>query len=394
MTKVIVSCPEPDGSYGVYIGVSGGVVKTSKNGINHFKIGSGLPTTSPVGITITRDGTLLCVSLNNKTLVCWNTGSEAPSSTFVVKKQVTSLTTYRFSEASSAIKDVLIYADKTGDVWGTRIPALSPVALLVGHTASVVTAIDVNSTNTLLATADRDEKIRISSLPITEKIVGYLLGHNSVITAVQFFVYEGIELLASVSWDHRLLIWSLETFTILAEYAFAVAAKPAAVSEESKVDLAAAEDQANFDEEIVDDDEDPNRYDEAAAGNYPFALAVDESGCICVLSKNLNKLTTLRLGGRQESLQLQAVSEITTPSVPLDLCALSNGVVAVLLSYPHSLQYYNNDGLDITSELVGGATLEQLVNIAGIPLLIQIIVYVDGSFLRGQLQGGRRRRSL
>lgn len=366
MTKIIVSCRESGSSNVVYIGVLGGVVKVSKNNIKLFQIDSsvsGLPA-SPIGISITRDGALLCASLSNKTLACWNTGNEAPANTFIVKKKVTSLTTYRFNEASGAVKDVLIFADKVGDVWGTRIPTVSFGSLLVGHTASVVTAIDVDSTNTLLATADRDEKIRISSLPITERIVGYLLGHHSVVTAVQFFVFEGTELLASVSWDHRLLIWSLETFAIVAEYAFAVA-KPPVVMDEGKVETVEEQQEQNDDEEEAgDDDEDGNRYDEAAAGNYPFALAIDESGCIGILSKNLNRLTTFQLY-RHESLQLQIITELTLASIPIDLCALSNGLFAVLLSHPRNLQCYHSEGLNMTSEIVDDAVLEQLINIAG-----------------------------
>jgi hypothetical protein len=53
--------------------------------------------------------------------------------------------------------------------------------VLVGHTASMLTAVRVVDENKLL-TADRDEKIRISSFPDTHIIQGYLLGHEAFVS--------------------------------------------------------------------------------------------------------------------------------------------------------------------------------------------------------------------
>jgi len=364
MGKTLNSWRESDGSCVILIGTSSGIEKIHNNAIVHYKITPPFTTSSsnvhPVSVAITGDKTHLCLSLSNKILFCWNSGSESSVGIFTAKKLVSSLVTYEAEAACKSKRHVIIYADKIGDVWGSVLPAFNSHVMLLGHTASVVTAMDVNADSTLLATADRDEKIRISSLPVTEKIAGYLLGHNSVVTSIQFFKYENVELLASVSWDHRLIIWIVDTFSIVAEFLFTSAA-----SQQQRTTT--AEETANdvdVDQQDEAEEEDGNQYDEVAAGDYPFALAADNSGNIGVIFRNSRKIAFLRLQ-RTDSLQVQLVTESVMPSSPVDICSLPGGRFAALFTGSDGLRCFDSDGVDATSDILNETTLEELRNTIG-----------------------------
>lgn len=49
-------------------------------------------------------------------------------------------------------------------------------ALLLGHTASVGTCLALSPDGSLLASGDRDEKVRVSHFPCTLVVQGYLTG--------------------------------------------------------------------------------------------------------------------------------------------------------------------------------------------------------------------------
>jgi WD40 repeat protein len=85
--------------------------------------------------------------------------------------------------------------------------------LLLGHTASMLTDIQLVRQDTLL-TADRDEKVRVSSFPQTCIIKGYLLGHSAFVSCIDVITQSDI--VVTCSGDHTLRLWTLSTYTEIA----------------------------------------------------------------------------------------------------------------------------------------------------------------------------------
>mmetsp|Transcript_36335 Transcript_36335/g.87669 ORF Transcript_36335/g.87669 Transcript_36335/m.87669 type:complete len:597 (-) Transcript_36335:212-2002(-) len=124
---------------------------------------------------------------------------------------------------------VIVAGDLSGDATAFPVPAISsesledrnagdeltPTAtvrrLLLGHTASIITGLNVVPTTQddipqcekkqLVLTADRDEKIRVSCFPKTHIIHGYLLGHTSFISTMDAAMAVGASSDASDSKD-------------------------------------------------------------------------------------------------------------------------------------------------------------------------------------------------
>ena len=88
--------------------------------------------------------------------------------------------------------DIIIAADLAGDA--TAFPVIAGETsevqscdrkvqrLLLGHTASMLTAVKVIDDK--IFTADRDEKVRVSSFPRTSNVLGFLLGNAAYITDI------------------------------------------------------------------------------------------------------------------------------------------------------------------------------------------------------------------
>jgi hypothetical protein len=110
---------------------------------------------------------------------------------------------------------LLLAGDMAGDAYAYNLESKGQ-RLLLGHTASMLTGLCV--INTLLLTADRDEKIRISSFPGTVRIEGFLLGHDAYITAV---VATPNGTVFTASGDQTIRVWNLENQSQLFELSFA-----------------------------------------------------------------------------------------------------------------------------------------------------------------------------
>jgi len=136
---------------------------------------------------------------------------------------------------------VVIAGDLAGDATAFPVQPYNPTdnntqisRLMLGHTASMLTSIklipqqthnDADATNTItcggkILTADRDEKVRISSFPNTFHIQGYLLGHSAYITdidlvPVQDATNQGkqfkIQYCVTASGDGTVRLWDIHT---------------------------------------------------------------------------------------------------------------------------------------------------------------------------------------
>eukprot|EP00985_Skeletonema_marinoi_P024225 scaffold16727_cov133-Skeletonema_marinoi.AAC.5 len=92
-------------------------------------------------------------------------------------------------------------------------PISNPKRLLLGHTASMLTGLNVVSSDQqqqFILTADRDEKVRISYFPETHIIHGYLLGHSSFISCMDAISNER-SLCLTASGDGTSRLWDYQT---------------------------------------------------------------------------------------------------------------------------------------------------------------------------------------
>jgi hypothetical protein len=96
--------------------------------------------------------------------------------------------------------------------------------LLLGHTASMLTGVRLATFQdahcSLILTADRDEKVRISCWPNTHEIVGYLLGHTAFVTDLDVVVAgsgdNGICRCATVCGDGIIRLWNIRSHQLIA----------------------------------------------------------------------------------------------------------------------------------------------------------------------------------
>ena len=112
---------------------------------------------------------------------------------------------------------VLIAGDLAGDAFAYSLTEKRR-RLLLGHTASMLTGVAVVRNHIL--TADRDEKIRISSFPDSFVIEGFLLGHTAYVTSMDAVSKDGGNtgsLVATCGGDKTLRLWNLDEMKQAAE---------------------------------------------------------------------------------------------------------------------------------------------------------------------------------
>jgi len=103
---------------------------------------------------------------------------------------------------TSDSKSILI-ADKNGDVYQIETESASEPRLLLGHLSMLLDVL-VDRSGKFVITADRDEKIRVSSFPNSYNINNYCLGHTEFVTSISFLSQD---LLVSGSGDGTVKLW-------------------------------------------------------------------------------------------------------------------------------------------------------------------------------------------
>jgi WD40 repeat protein len=222
---------------------------------------------------------------------------------------------------------VLLYADKVGDVYATDLPNLKTSLFLGGHTASVITDLAVSPNEALVATCDRDEKIRLSGLPAFD-IVDYCLGHTDVVTSIAFVSGTESLLLCSVSWDFSLMLWDCNSTLLLDQVEFDAASK--------KVSTVIKEVE---DDNVDDADDGGDRvFIETDAGNFPLKVVICTDGAgghFAVVSfKGEARLEVARISRTEGRWRFTHRTQISLPSPPYDILAQPSGTVFVLVSQP------------------------------------------------------------
>lgn len=170
-----------------------------------------------VAITSMNNNQVWCaVSRYNKTLslYCCSDSNEQcnefrPTTVHKTSKRVLCLAFAGIpsENVSSSPLHVVIAGDLVGDATAYSLTDSSLSKLLLGHTASMLTDLKVvTSPNNkqYILTADRDEKVRVSSFPTTIVVEGYLLGHENYVTSLDAC---GDEKCVSCSGDGTVRLW-------------------------------------------------------------------------------------------------------------------------------------------------------------------------------------------
>ena len=257
-------------------------------------------------------------------------GFEVTAETRCNKRPV-SLAVYRLSPERHS----LLYADKAGEFWATDLPSMRRSVFLGGHCASVITDLAVSPCGSLLATCDRDEKVRLSSLP-SLNTVRYCLGHGDVVTSLCFVPELRPDcpkrLLCSVSWDFTLLLWDYSTGRLLDRLAF-----DGSTSRHKEVT-------ADGDEALLGD----RVYDEGEAGNFPFKVVAfpgaEGESFAAVAFRGEAIVQVVRILETSEGCRFGRHSSLQLPSLPSDILNLAPGVLCFILEKPSYMSCYSVGG--------------------------------------------------
>ena len=157
-----------------------------------------------VAVAISGDGLTVATASDTKRLRCWHgdalSVAEAP-------RRVSGLCIAPLGDGQ------VLLACCAGELYAFPLPALDkPPRRLLAHTSSVLTG--VSYANGLVATADRNEKVRISQFPRCEEIESFCLGHTDFVSGVEFL--SGTRLV-SCGGDGYLRVWDAATGDCVAE---------------------------------------------------------------------------------------------------------------------------------------------------------------------------------
>lgn len=310
-----------------------------------------------VSLAISSKGDKVFAAFSNKVICCWDITKGEVIGSITMKKRPTAVVHSLYQQSSSGEnvgRQCLFVSDKAGDIYALDTE-LSKCVCVGGHTASIITDMAIH--NDIVATADRDEKIRVSRVPNTETIQSYLMGHRNVVCSIGFVkMRDDSSCLVSVGWDHVLCLWDPLTGSALSSYTFQQTRS--SISERtatcSAVADAAARVIAGADEE--QDEPAEKQYSETDAGHYPFkvcCMPVGSEPVVGVIFKGLRKLVlfTISESGADGYSFVQRAS-LVLPDVPVDAIISDNGVLFVVLPAPQYLKAFQ---LELLSRDAGAA---------------------------------------
>jgi len=354
------------------------VIRTDKSGDSHV-----------VTLTVSRETGHLFVGYSNKVVCSFSLSNFELVGSIVLRKQPTAIQYSSFSATAvdrtadaNKVHHVLLASDKAGEVFAIDAPLLQKQVLLSGHTASVITdlAIHRSATAHYVATADRDEKVRISHFPDMENIHTFFLGHTKVVASVCFLELDGKVLALSTGWDHKLNLWDAHTGALVQSLSFLTEAEKTEATTEQKeaeaeegVEVDAAEAAEAGEGEPVaetaegeEEDLEGKVYDEISAGNYPMKVVVNQGlhrereVLVNVLFKGLAVMKVLRVAVSNGTFLLSEVATVSLSAVPVDVQFVSANDVSVLLPRPHGLQVHRVTGAAVVDVTASVAPLAKL----------------------------------
>lgn len=291
-------------------------------------------------------------AFSNKQLCCWDAVTGNVVGSAALKKAPTALVHGTFDgtqESSDRIFETVTVSDKAGDLYATDSPLLKKQMLIGGHTASVIT--DLALYGNMIATADRDEKVRVSHYPNTHAITSYCLGHTSVVSSVSFILIEKKIVLVSSGWDHKMLLWDPYTGSQVGHHSFNSTENDPVTAENPSVDHVPAVAEESFESVPVeggggaDNDEENKNYDEDTAGNFPLRIiAAKTRPLAAVVFKDSTsvKLFSIENSNAADAYSFAAETAIEQPAVACDCVFINDDQhLLVLLPSPHCLRVYD-----------------------------------------------------
>jgi len=156
---------------------------------------------------------------NNDTTNIKETSEAAPILVHKTNKRCSALEFANISSDNDSsngrgVLDVIVAADLAGDVHAFPVELLDTITtkvgqkrFLLGHTASMLTSLKI--VHDKIFTADRDEKVRVSSFPQTFEVLGYLLGNESYVTDIDV---KQDKYCVTVSGDCTMRLWDYRTY--------------------------------------------------------------------------------------------------------------------------------------------------------------------------------------
>lgn len=157
---------------------------------------------------------LVVVAREDKSMTLVDADSGLDVATHKTAKRATVLMLTKLALPGTAgATRTLLAADRTGEVvaWECEEPRRSRV--LLGHTATVITDLAVSPSGHALFSADRDEKVRISSLPFGRPVLNYCLGHTRYVRRLAVLREPASALLLSGGGDGTLRLWDWASAT-------------------------------------------------------------------------------------------------------------------------------------------------------------------------------------
>lgn len=169
-----------------------------------------------------REGKLFASAGDDKLVKIWNADSWHCTKTIRSEKRVSAV-------SFSLDGQFVIFADKFGVVWVTTTVNADNLNCktdkaepLLAHCCSIITGLEVSPCGRLIATADRDFKIRVSIFPKNplggaHEIQSFCLGHRNFVSCISFLggQADGNELIVSGGGDATVCLWHYMTGQLL-----------------------------------------------------------------------------------------------------------------------------------------------------------------------------------
>jgi WD40 repeat protein len=262
-------------------------------------------------------------------------------------------------------------------------PTSTPNRLLLGHTASVLTGLNVvsssNNQQQFILTADRDEKVRVSYFPETHIIHGYLLGHSSFISCMDSISNER-SLCLTASGDGTSRLWDYQTCKEVGMLPVVIKksteekrgdmeededeAKSAHDEEEDEIDedLGGKEGDDDFDEDFDEEEEEEESFDSHTVA-VPLSVALHPDAKYAAVARDeiqsidihpippVAEKSTLSTSFQLSNfVSLHKKQTLECKSQPLAVRFTSDSSVLVLAREPDYLLHFStNDDDDATS---------------------------------------------
>ena len=154
-----------------------------------------------VCVACSGDGALVVTASSDKVLRCYDGGALAGEAFAPRRPSALAL-------APLPGGGLACLAACAGELAAFPAPTLDKQSVLLGHTSSVLTGIAVAPSGTLIATCDRNEKVRVSRFPQCAVVESFCLGHETFVSGCAFL--SETELVSSGG-DGALRLWDPAT---------------------------------------------------------------------------------------------------------------------------------------------------------------------------------------